>query len=518
MKPICPITETRKQAAEKGIAMLKDLLKGIEFECLNGSLEIEISDLIYDTRKTDGKQGYAFVCLKGVSFDGHDFIADVVKKGASAIIVQNETAAYPDVTVIRVKDTRKALALLSAAFFDYPAEKLTLTAITGTKGKTTTAYMLKGLLSGAGRRTGIIGTIGAFYEEEQEHAVKTVRIETKNTTPESYEIHSILNQMVKAGVTHVVMEVSSQAYLTHRVAGMEFDYGIFTNISPDHIGEGEHKDFEDYLRCKSMLFEHCKTGIFNQDDEKWREVSKGNKGSLVTFGMTEGADLHGYDVRILKEPGFLGIGFWVEGSYQMEVKVGCLGRFNACNAMAAMAAAQLMGVSEDVVKKVMYIIAVRGRVEPVWVSDKFHLLIDYAHNAVSAQSLLTTILEYKPKRLICVFGAGGNRSRLRRYDMGEIAGTYADLSILTADNPRYEEVEDIIKDIKTGMERTNGNYIEIPDRKQAIKYSIAHAEEGDIIALFGKGHEEYQEIKGVRYPFDERKIIADVLKELEAEG
>ncbi|MBO5279310.1 MAG: UDP-N-acetylmuramoyl-L-alanyl-D-glutamate--2,6-diaminopimelate ligase [Lachnospiraceae bacterium] len=488
---------------------LKDLLQKLTYTCVCGSVEEAVTDIVYDSRKETIEEGSVFVALSGATFDAHDYIPQVLEKGVKLLVVEKDIPRYEGVTVIRVENTRYALALMSAALFDYPARRLTMIGITGTKGKTTTAFMLRALLEKAGYQTGIVGTIGAFYRQ----AGKDIKIETKNTTPESYELHRIFRRMLDNGCTHVVMEVSSQAFMTHRVAGITFKYGIFTNLSPDHIGAGEHKDFAEYLYYKSQIFKNSEIGIGNADDEHFAAVSEGHTcKSLYTFGCREGVDLRTENVSCLREPGFIGIDCRMSGAYDMEVKIGCMGRFNAYNAMAAMLTAALLGISAETVKEVMYTIAVRGRVEPVHISDHVQLLIDYAPNAVSAESLLTTILEYKPKRLVCVFGAGGNRSKLRRYDMGEIAGKYADLSILTADNPRFEEVEDIIADIKIGMEKSHGNYIEIPDRREAIRYSIEHAEDGDIIALFGKGHEDYQEIKGVRYPFDERDVIAEILK------
>lgn len=490
---------------------LEELLKGLSYTCEKRIGEAEITDIIYDSRKVE--KGCLFVCMTGAKFDAHICAKEAIEKGARAVLVEHriEEELYQENIIIEVENTRKALAVLSAAYFNYPSKQMTTIAITGTKGKTTTAYMTKAILEKAGKSVGIIGTIGAFY--------KDIKIETKNTTPESYELQKILRQMADENITHVVMEVSSQAFKSFRVEGMEFDYGVFTNISPDHIGEGEHKDFEEYLSCKSQLFQHCRIGILNQDDEKWKEILKNHTCEEKTFSLlSEGEEgtaiLKGRDIKCIREPEFIGISFHISGGYEMDLKVGCMGRFNAYNALAAISVAYLEGIKEEDVKEAMYYIAVRGRVEPVYISDKVHLIIDYAHNAVSAESLLTTILEYEPGRLVCVFGAGGNRSKLRRYDMGEIAGKYADISILTADNPRFEEVEDIIADIKIGMEKSHGKYIEIPNRKEAIRYSIEHAQDGDIIVLFGKGHEDYQEIKGVRYPFDERVVIKEILEEL----
>lgn len=490
---------------------LKELLKELSYQCQKNIEEADITDIVYDSRKV--QEGCLFVCLVGAKLDAHIYAKEALEKGAKAILVEHkiEEKLYKDHIIIEVENTRKALAILSAAYFQYPAKQMTTIAITGTKGKTTTAYMTKDILEKSGKKVGIIGTIGAFY--------KDTKIETKNTTPESYELQKILRKMADENITHVVMEVSSQAFKTFRVEGMEFDYGLFTNISPDHIGEGEHKDFEEYLFYKSQLFQHCRIGILNQDDEKWKEALKNHTCEEKTFGLVskkiEGTTiLKGSDVRCIREQGFIGISFHISGGYEMDLKVGCMGRFNAYNALGAISIAYLEGVKEEDIKEAMYHMAVRGRMETMNVSDKVHLIIDYAHNAMSTESLLTTILEYEPGRLVCVFGAGGNRSKLRRYDMGEIAGKYADISILTADNPRFEEVEDIIEDIKIGMEKSHGNYIEIPNRKEAIRYSIEHAQDGDIIVLFGKGHEDYQEIKGVRYPFDERVVIKGILEDL----
>ncbi len=487
---------------------ISDLLTDLAYTCICGSADQEVTGIQYDSRKTF-EEGCAFVCLSGMNFDAHHYISQAIDKGAKVLIVEKDVPACHGVTILRVENTRHALAVISAAFFDYPAKKLTLIGITGTKGKTTTAWMIRGLLEKAGKKTGIIGTLGAFYKTENGE----VKVETKNSTPESYELHSLFDQMYRAGCTYVVMEVSSQAFMTWRVFGIRFQYGLFTNLSPDHIGEGEHKDFAEYLYYKSQIFQCSEIGIGNADDAHFSEVSEGSTcDRLYTFGCGEGVDLRAEKISCLREPGFIGIDCQLSGACNMDVRIGCMGRFNAYNAMAAILTAKLLAVSDKVIAEVMYTMAVRGRVEPVHISDQVQLLVDYAHNAVSAESLLTTILEYQPKRLICVFGAGGNRSKLRRYDMGEIAGKYADLSILTADNPRFEEVEDILDDIVVGMEKSHGHYIRIPDRREAIRYSIEHAEDGDIIALFGKGHEDYQEIKGVRYPFDDRSVVEEIVR------
>lgn len=483
---------------------LEKLLEKIEYKCLQGSLDTEIIDIVYDSRKVT--KDTAFLCLAGANMDGHEFIEDAVKSGAKAIIVQKEVRVSQNITVIMVENTRMALSYLSAAYFGYPADRLTTIAITGTKGKTTTAFMIRSILKKAGYKSGMIGTIGVFIEEEH--------IETKNTTPESYDIQKFFAKMVKEGCTHVVMEVSSQALMVGRTAGILFEYGIFTNISPDHIGENEHKDFEDYLYCKSLLFKQCRHGIFNIDDDHAQDMQKEAVCDINTYGFHENADLRAQKIEYLVEPGLIGILLTTKGMAEDTFKVGTPGKFSAYNAMAAITTAQLLSIDRAVIKEALHDIWVKGRVESVKISDKFTLLIDYAHNAMSMESLLSTIREYNPKRIVSLFGCGGNRSKLRRYEMGEISGKLADFSILTADNSRFEEVDDIIADILVGMEKTDGKYMIIPDRREAIKYSIQNAREGDIVLLLGKGHEDYQEIKGERFPFDERVVIKEILEEI----
>ena len=399
---------------------------------------------------------------------------------------------------------------MAAELFERPAEKLTVVGLTGTKGKTTTTFMIKSILENHGIKVGVIGTMGVFMDGKH--------IETHNTTPESYDIQMYFSQMVEAGCQVAVMEVSSQALKLNRTAGIEFDYGIYTNLSPDHIGENEHADMDEYIYCKSLLFKQCKHGIFNIDDEHAGDMMKEATCDKLTYGFGDRADLKGSDVEYLMKPGFIGINMDVESSSlgiaKTKVKVNTPGKFSAYNAMAAIALSKLLEADMENVKEALERVAVRGRVEPVKIADNFNLLIDYAHNAMSLESLLTTIRAYNPKRMVCLFGCGGNRSKLRRYEMGEISGKYADLSVITADNSRFEDVMDIIEDIKVGMHKTTGKYVVIPDRKEAIKYCIENAQDGDIVLLCGKGHEDYQEINGERHPFDERVIISEILEEL----
>ena len=352
---------------------------------------------------------------------------------------------------------------------------------------------------------GLIGTIEAIIGDKV--------IPAANTTPESYVVQQYFAEMVEAGCDSVVMEVSSQGLMLHRTAGFLFDLGIFTNIEPDHIGPNEHKDFEDYMHCKGMLFKQCRVGIVNADDEHLEKVLEGHTCSLETFGFSEKADLRAKDLHLVTGKGTLGIAYQAEGLMNFPVEIDLPGKFSVYNSLTAIAICRHFGVSVENIQKALKAAKVKGRIEMVKVSDDFTLMIDYAHNAMSLESLLTTLREYEPARLVCLFGCGGNRSKLRRYEMGEVSGRLADLTIITSDNPRDEEPQAIIDDIKIGISKTAGHYVEIADRKEAIAYVIRHGQPGDIIVLAGKGHEDYQEIKGKKYPMDERDLIRDILAE-----
>lgn len=483
---------------------LTKLLECLEYEVRQGSDQIEVTELINDSRKVT--EGSVFVCISGAVSDGHEYIEDVAAKGAAAVIVERPVDAPEGLTVIHVDDTRYALALMSAAYFDYPAKKLKVIGITGTKGKTTTTYMVKSILEGAGYKVGLIGTIEAIIGDKS--------IPANNTTPESYTIHQYFAQMVEAGCDCVVMEVSSQGLMLHRTAGVQFEIGIFTNLGEDHIGPNEHKDFEDYKRCKGILFTQCKLGIANVDDQWYKDVFKNATCQVETFGFSEEADLRATNVQHIAKQGCLGVAYHVTGLMDFDVEIDIPGNFSVYNSLTAIAVCRHFGVSVEKIQAALKQAKVKGRVEMVKVSDEFAMLIDYAHNAMSLESLLETLRDYNPGRIVTIFGCGGNRSRTRRYEMGEVSGRLSDFTIITSDNPRFEEPQDIINDIITGMKKTDGKYIDICDRKEAIRYAIEHGQPGDIIVLAGKGHETYQEIKGVKYDMDDRVLIKEVLEEL----
>lgn len=482
---------------------LKTILERLEYTCLQGNLEQDIAGIVYDSRKV--KERDLFVCIRGTQVDGHSFAADVAAKGATVLLVEEPVAVPQSVTVIQVKDTRYAMACISAAYFDYPAEKMKVIGITGTKGKTTTTYMVKSILESAGYKVGLVGTIEIIIGEEH--------IPASHTTPESYLVQEYFAKMVEAGCDTVVMEVSSQGLKMHRTAGIPFELGIFTNMEPDHIGPGEHETFEEYMACKGMLFKQCRKGIVNRDDDHWQTVLEGYTCQIETYGFSANADFKATNPQLVSRPGYLGIAYDVQGKMEFPVEIDIPGKFSVYNSLTAIAICSHFQVPVEKIQAALKVAKVKGRVEMVKVSDNFTLMIDYAHNAMALESLLSTLREYNPGRLVCLFGCGGNRSRLRRFEMGEVSGKLADLTIITSDNPRFEEPLDIIADIRMGISKTDGQYVEIPDRKEAIAYAIHNGRPGDIIVLAGKGHEDYQEIKGQKYPMDERELIAEILKE-----
>ena len=484
---------------------LDKLLSKVDYQLVYGSVDVEITTLVFDSRKIT--KGSVFVCMIGVRQDGHDYIDKAIEMGAVAIVIEKEIEfSHDNITLISTVSTRKALAEMSAAYFDYPASKLKTIGITGTKGKTTTAYMVHSILENAGLRTGLIGTIETIIKDEV--------IPANNTTPESYYVQEYFHKMVLAGCDCVVMEVSSQGLMLYRVGGIMFDFGIFTNLEPDHIGPGEHKDFEEYTACKAKLFSQCKVGILNADDSHLEEILKGHTCIVETYGLSEKADLRATNIDLHNKDGNLLVTYDLSGLIDLNVQVNIPGKFTVYNSLTAIAICRHFNIPVDRMKEALLMVKVKGRVEPVAISKRFTLMIDYAHNAMSLDSVLSTLREYHPNRLVCMFGCGGNRSRDRRFEMGEISSNKADLTVVTSDNPRYEEPQAIIDDIIVGVKRGSGKYVAISDRKEAIRYCIVNAQDGDVILLAGKGHEDYQEICGQKYHMDERELIREILDEM----
>lgn len=497
---------------------LAALTKDLEYRLLQGTVEKDVTALIYFSE--EAVPGSVFFAIPGALRNGTGYIASAVKRGAETIIIEEgqeictdrqegtkEKCASPlprgeeeKLTILQVKDVRKALAQMSREFFGRPDQHLMMIGITGTKGKTSTAYMLREILETAGIPTGLISTVEIGYQGNFQQA--------EHTTPQSRDVYQWCRRMVDAGCRALVMEVSSQGLMQSRVEGLRFDIGIFTNISPDHIGEGEHKNFAEYLYWKSTLFKKCKKAIMNMDDCRWKDVLGGTlPEDLITFGESEEADLRIENCRLLTKREKLGLFYRLNG-HAMELFMA--GRFNLHNAAAAAAAARMAGVSWPVIKRGLRRVKVPGRVELVETGRPCSVLVDYAHNGRALQKVLEGLREYHPQRLIVVFGCGGNRDRNRRFEMGRAAAESADLTVITSDNPRREDPLEIIADIVSVMDEAEGNYTVIADRRQAIRWAVSQGKKGDIVLIAGKGHETYQVIGEEKIYFDDREVIASM--------
>lgn len=484
---------------------LTKLLQGMEILESGGDLDVEIDSIVYDSRKA--RRGSLFVCIRGYVTDGHLYISQALAQNVSAILVQ-DTAANVNVPWARVADTRKGLAHVANVFFNHPSKRLDLIGITGTKGKTTSTYMTKAIFDAAGRQTGLIGTIANIIGDSMAFASRT--------TPESYDLQALLDEMCDKGMETCVMEVSSQGLMLDRVYGCRFKTGAFTNLYHDHIGPHEHASMEEYLQAKLLLIRRCETAVINRDIEQYDKVRQAAAAGYITYGLDEKCDVRAVNVRRTVAGGRVGSAISLHSPwYSGEIFVGMPGRFNVYNALAAVACAGLARIPFAAVERGLAEVTVPGRVQPIPGSQPFQVLVDYAHNAASLESLLLTLREYAQARLIVVFGNGGDRARSRRFEMGEVAGKMADLTIITSDNPRTEDPLAIIADIITGISPTGGKYLVEPDRASAIRLAIEQAGQGDLIIIAGKGHENYQIFKDRTIHFDDAEVAAAVLKEKE---
>ncbi|MFR3920402.1 MAG: UDP-N-acetylmuramoyl-L-alanyl-D-glutamate--2,6-diaminopimelate ligase [Clostridia bacterium] len=485
---------------------LKKILLGLENIKAKGEIDREVTAITNDSREVI--EGSLFFAIKGFSNDGTQYIPTAIEKGAKVILVDDKfdlkSVEIPaDVTFVVVPDARYAMAICSCNFYDNPSRKLKLIGVTGTKGKTTTTYMMKEMLQKQGYKTGLIGTI-AIYSGDR-------KIEDSDrTTPESIKLQKILAQMVDDGCQLVVMEVSSQSLKLHRVAGCEFYAGLFTNFSEDHISPKEHPDMEDYFNSKLELMKMCKYGFINADDLQVSKVPKllPDK-DIKTYGIDNQCDLLAKDITITNSY----VDFKVKiGERNERIKVGIPGRFSVYNSLAAISLAMKLGCNAENIKESLLDVRVPGRSELVNNSKELTIMIDYAHSPESLENILNAVKSYTRGRVISVFGCGGDRDSAKRPKMGEISGKIADFTIITSDNPRTEDPEKIVSQIEEGIKKTNGKYVCIVDRVEAIKYAIDMASKKDLILLAGKGHEPYQEINGVKHPFDERIIVDQIIK------
>ena len=483
---------------------LSDILDNTGYHIINGNIDSEIKDIVYDSRKAN--KDNVFVALVGAFADGHNYINKAYEQGCRNFIVCKDIDCLEDMNVIKVKNTRQALGFYAANFFGHPERDLIKIGITGTKGKTTTSFMIKSIFENAGYKIGVIGTMGIFIGEDH--------YPTVNTTPESYEVYKYLRKMVDEGCTHLVMEVSSLALKHGRVNGLIFDYSIYTNLYPDHISEHEHADFDEYKYFKSLLFSLSVKAIGNIDDP-YSLYMLDKADNYILTGKDEKSMFVPKDIFYVNEKGKVGTVFSINDKKRnntFNVFLGMPGEFNIYNALNAIVVALEENIEINKIQKALSEFKVKGRLEPVNISNDFSILIDYAHNGISLKSILEVMRQYPHKRIISVFGGCGERDKGRRYEMGEYSGLLADFTVVTEDNSKVESFESISSDIVVGINKTGGKYIVIEDRAKAIEYCLDNAQKGDVILLLGKGHETYMERLGVKVPFDEREVIYNWVK------
>jgi UDP-N-acetylmuramoyl-L-alanyl-D-glutamate--2,6-diaminopimelate ligase len=478
---------------------LKELLIGLNYSIISGSDDIDINKIEYDSRKV--QKGDLFVCIEGFKMDGHDFAVKALERGAAAVMCQKDLSLNISAAVIRVEDTRKGLALAASKLYNEPWKKLKMIGITGTNGKTTSTYMMKAILEEAGQKVGLIGTIANYIGNE--------KIVSQRTTPESLELHELFKRMIDKDVTHCVMEVSSHSLSLHRVYGIDFSEAIFTNLTQDHLDF--HGTFENYYNAKLILFKNSSNSIINIDDQYGKRVYDDVQNNKVTYGIENNSELKAENIKMHSR----GIEFdLIYGSENVQINLNIPGRYNIYNALGSAAACLNEGASLEAVKRGLERVFVPGRCDIVTKNYNldFEVIVDYAHTPDGLENILKTAREFTKGRLITVFGCGGDRDKTKRPIMGEIASKLSDLIVITSDNPRTEEPLAIIQDILGGIEKDN--YAVFENRKEAIKKAMSIAQKGDIIVVAGKGHEDYQELKNEVIHFDEREVIADIIKEL----
>ncbi len=486
---------------------LENLLRGIENFKSKGNLDIDIKKVESNSKKIEPDS--LFVAIKGFDFDGHEYIEEAVNNGATAVMLDinadlKKIKIPSGVTVILTANTRVALAVVAANFYDNPSRKFKLIGVTGTKGKTTTTYMIKSILEKASYKVGLIGTIANYIGD-------VCLGESSRTTPESLELQELFYKMAKENVDYVVMEVSSQSLKLNRVYGCKFDYAIFTNFYKDHISVKEHPDMEDYFNSKLKLFSMSMRGYINADDFKCARIKENSpKCMFKTYSIDNTSDYLAKDITITN----VSVDFKVKINNKNErIKVNIPGRYSVYNALAAISLADSLGIKIEQIKEGLESITVPGRNELVPNNKELAIMIDYAHTAESLSNILQAVKTYTKGRVICVFGCGGDRDKTKRPQMGEVAGRIADYSIITSDNPRTEDPQEIVNQIEEGMKKTKGRYETIVDRTEAIQKAIGMMTKKDIVILAGKGHETYQEINGKKNHYDEREIIKKYLSE-----
>ena len=486
--------------------LLHQLIESLSEKRQTNSQNPDISSIAYDSRRVTPRS--LFICIQGDRFDGHDFVQAAVANGASAILAERmlESVAVP---VVVVPDTRQALPIIANHFFDHPSRRLKLIGVTGTKGKTTTTYLIEAAFGSAGLTAGVIGTLGARIRGEE--------VPLERTTPESVDLQEILARMVSEGVAAAAMEVSSHALAKRRTEGCEYDVGVFTNLTRDHLDF--HGTLEDYLATKMMLFSEYPnasskrfTAVINADDPAGEKVRQVTVGDILTYGIKEAADIRAVSINA----GPNGVSFDVigpGGQGRVDLKIG--GVFNVYNSLAAIGSACALGLSLDQIKAGLEsVTSVAGRFESVDCGQDFGVVVDYAHTPDSMENILRAARELTSGRLIVVFGCGGDRDKGKRPVMGGIASDLSDLSIVTSDNPRGENPQTIIDEILAGSNGGNAQVVQIIDRREAIKRALEAAQPGDLVVVAGKGHETYQVFADKTIHFDDREVVRELLADL----
>ena len=482
---------------------LEELLKNIDYKIVQGDKEEVIKGVNYDSRMIQKDE--LFVCIKGFNSDGHKYVQSAIEKGAKAIVCEDEVECVKGITIIKVSDSRKALATIGSNLYDNPSKKMKIIGVTGTNGKTTTAFMIKTILEAEGHKVGLIGTIANYIGDE--------KIDTERTTPESLELQELFNNMVKKGCEYCVMEVSSHSLALDRVFGVEFEVGIFTNLTRDHLDF--HKTFENYYNEKFKLFKRSKIKIINIDDSYGKRVAMDlvelKEENIYTYSIKTEGDYKAHDE--VCESKHIGFEIMLNNKEEKFI-VGLPGEFNIYNSLGAIAATEKLGVSLKSIKKGIENVVVVGRCEMTGKEYNlpYTIILDYAHTPDGLDNILKTARGFTSNRLICVFGCGGDRDKVKRPQMGEIASNLSDIAIVTSDNPRTEKPSSIIQDILVGIKKDNYEVVE--NRKEAIKKAISLATAGDVIVIAGKGHEDYQVLNTGKIHFDEREIVDEILKGL----
>ena len=491
---------------------LTDLIKELEIIKTVGDLNLDITNIHSDSRKI--KENGLFIAINGFSKNGIEFIPSAIENGAKAVIVEpdiNIDELNLNIPIIQVKNTRKALAQVSCSFYDYPGKKLKLIGITGTKGKTTTTFMTKAILEAHGYKVGLIGSIAVYIGKEKLY-------ETDRTTPESIEIQENLAKMVKENVDICILEVSSQALMLERVTGCDFEVGVFTNLSEDHISPKEHPSMEHYFNSKLKLIEIAKHGIVNADDERTSKIPEilPNK-DIKTFGIDNNADFKANPSSLKITDSYIDFIMNFNGKDE-QIEASIPGRFSVYNSLGAIAACSYFGVTADEIRGALKDLKVLGRSELVPNKLGLSIMIDYAHTPSSLESILLSVKAYAKKRIICAWGVGGDRDAAKRPVMGEISGRLADFTVLMSDQVRTEDPLKILKEIEVGIIPTGKPYKIIVDRTEGIRYAISIAEPGDVIVIPGLGNDLYLERNGVKYPYDEREVITKIIDEMIESG